>query len=1247
MTTDRGATRYGYEEGLGYEEGYADGPGYEGGHGRAGGHGSGYGAEYRSGERGPFRFQVLGSVRVLRDGQALNAGSPQQRVVLAMLLLRGGRAVPVWEMVDALWEQAPPKRAMGTVRTYVSRLRTLLEPERGARAPARLLVSEGDGYALRTPVQALDAAEFEARLADAARLRSGGDTRGAYEELSRALGLWGGTPLAGLSGPYPHMQRERLTELRVTAQENAFACALELGRASEVVASLRAFATEQPLRERTQGLLMRALDQSGRRADALAVYEATRRFLDTELGIRPGRELGALHARLLSGAPATRLAQPQSQTQPQAQSQTQPRTERRIQQQRQPRIPVRTGRSAESAGPDLPVPAQRSSRTRGIVTPARARTTMSAPATRPDPRAGRGGGAVPAPGVPRQTPPRGAASDAPPAPGTPAASLPSADSPTSPDSPAARIPGASAPPCAPRPQAPSGIPARQPAASAQRIPVPAQLPSAMADFAGRRELAAGLHELLDGAAAGRAPVVAVLTGLGGAGKTALAVHVAQQARARFPDGQLYVDLHGCDPVPADTADVLTRFLSALGVPDSALPDGLDQLAALYRSLLAGRRMLILLDSAKDAAQIRPLLPGTPGCAVLVTSRSRTIALSGARTVEVGVLEEAEGVGLLAAVLGRDRVAAERCAARELVADCGGLPLALRIAAARLAARPGRTLADLAARLRDERRRLDELRVGDLAVHATFRIGYEALDPELARTFRILALADMPSFCRGAAAVLLGGISEDEAEERVERLVDAGLLECQGTDRYHYHGLVRLFARRLSERTDSPRERCEARRRFLDFVLATVLEVVRNSKPHSVLPSLLHRPAMPGRALLDAASSREWLDDADARLYAFVDRVLRYGPGPADGAERRADGAPEGDGCTGPAGGRHRGAGGDAERAGDAWAAGGEDAGDAADADECPGDLLRQAVDLLTAWSHLLGGTARHRGLEPLARLALERARWRGDDVATARALRLLGAPGHGSQTYERSARMLRESLRLAERAGDRLVGAEAAHELAMVLLAMGRAGEALPVLGQAYTRFEALGARADAIRVRAHLARAYLVLGQRRQGYQAMAEALASARQLGCPETTAQVLYQTGCGMLADGRAGEAAAHLREAQRHHRCAGNPRWEALAWARLAHCELARGRDSAALDCAAQALAIERDLGDDVCRGLAQAARGRALLALGDTAGAHHALESARSALRRRGAHQAAGIAELLAEPLEEPLPDELLRSDIPA
>ncbi|WP_411143310.1 AfsR/SARP family transcriptional regulator [Streptomyces sp. x-80] len=1231
MTTDRGATRYGYEDGLGYEEGYADGPGYQGGDGHVGGHGPGYGAEYRSGERGAFRFQVLGSVRVLRDGQALNAGSPQQRVLLAMLLLRGGRAVPVWEMVDALWEQAPPKRAMGTVRTYVSRLRTLLEPERGARAPARLLVSEGDGYALRTPVQALDAAEFEARLADAARLRSGGDIRGAYEELSRALGLWGGTPLAGLSGPYPQMQRERLSELRVTAQENAFACALELGRATEVVASLRAFATEQPLRERTQGLLMQALDQGGRRADALAVYEATRRFLDAELGIRPGRELGSLHARLLSGAPATRRTQ--SQTPEERQT------------------PAQTGRSAGSAGPAVSVPTQRSSRTRGIVAPARARTTMSAPATRPDPRGARANGAVPAPGMPRQTPPRGAAPDASPASGTPTASLPSSTSPESPESPATRIPGAAAPPRAPRAEAPSGIPARQPTAPAQRIPVPAQLPSAMADFAGRRELAAGLHELLDGAAAGRAPVVAVLTGLGGAGKTALAVHVAQQARAGFPDGQLYVDLHGCDPVPADTADVLTRFLGALGVPDSALPDGLDQLAALYRSLLAGRRMLILLDSAKDAAQIRPLLPGTPGCAVLVTSRSRTIALSGARCVEVGVLEEAEGVGLLAAVLGRGRVAAERSAARELVADCGGLPLALRIAAARLAARPGRTLADLAARLRDERRRLDELRVGDLAVHATFRIGYEALDPELARTFRILALADMPSFCRGAAAVLLGGISEDEAEERVERLVDAGLLECQGTDRYHYHGLVKLFARRLSERTESPRERCEARRRFLDFVLATVLEAVRNSKPHSVLPTLLHRPAMPGRELLDAASSREWLDDADTRLYAFVDRVLRYGPGPADGAEPRADGGPEADGCTGPAGGRHRGAGREVERAGDEWAGaaerGTENAADAADADDCPGDLLRQAVDLLTAWSHLLGGTARHRGLEPLARLAVERARSRGDEVATARALRLLGAPAYGSQTYERSARMLRESLRLAERAGDRLVGAEAAHELAMVLLSMGRAGEALPVLGQAYARFEALGGRADAIRVRAHLARAYLVLGQRRQGYQAMAEALASARQLGCPETMAQVHYQTGCGLLADGRAGEAAAQLREAQRHHRCAGNPRWEALAWARLAHCELARGRDTAALDCAAQALAIERDLGDDVCRGLAQAARGRALLALGDTAGAHRELESARSALRRRGAHQAAGIAELLAEPLEEPLPDGLLRSDVPA
>ncbi|WP_327227582.1 NB-ARC domain-containing protein [Streptomyces platensis] len=808
---------------------------------------------------GRLRFQVLGPVRAWRGDRPLPLGPPQQRAVLAMLLLHAGRPVSVPQLVDALWDERPPPRAVGTVRTYISRLRGLLEPERAPRQHAQLLVSSGGGYALRLPGEALDAACFEERLVTARRLRRAGDTAGAYEQLRGALALPEGTALAGLPGPYAQRQRDRLTELCVTAQEELFDCGLELdGRTRPPggsIAGLRAFAAEHPLRERTQGLLMLALHRAGRRAEALGVYAATRRTLDAELGTGPGEELRAVYGELRE------------------------RTES-------------YGRAGPGTGPGT----------------------------------GRGAGRVsgPTPNAPQIAPPS---------------------------------------------------------------PVPAQLPPDIADFTGRTAAVAHLASALRGAAGGRAPVVATLSGLGGVGKTALALHVAHSVRACFPDGQLYVDLQGTGRAPADSGAVLTRFLRALGVAESAVPDGLEQKSALYRSLIADRRVLVLLDNARDSAQVRPLLPGAPGCAVLVTGRARTLALPGAGRVDVEVMDEAEALGLLGAIVGAERAAAEPEAARELVAVCGGLPLAVRIAAARLASRPGWALADLVARL-SEKRRLDELRVGDLGVEATFRVGYEALGPGLAHAFRALALGSLPTFCRAAAAALLD-TTDDAAEAAVEALVDAGLLEAHGEDRYRYHDLVALFARRLGERHESPAEREAAQHRCFDHVRATFLTAARLIRPHGAPPDLLRRPDRPdrpGRALADADAAREWLHAAHPRLYAAVERVLDASPG-----------------------------------------------------------LLGPTVDLLTAWSYALRSTARHRELEPLIRRAVDSARRHGDDMAAARARRLLRVPRSGTGTYGtgtygtgtfgRAVRALPESLRPVP---EPLLSAEDAHELALVLAARGR-----------------------------------------------------------------------------------------------------------------------------------------------------------------------------------------------------------------
>ncbi|MET7357929.1 BTAD domain-containing putative transcriptional regulator [Streptomyces sp. NPDC005562] len=1103
---------------------------------------------------GSLWFQVLGPVRAWRDGQPLTLGPPQQRATLAALLLRDGHPVSAAELVDALWGEDPPLRAVGTLRTYVSRLRALLEPDRRARRPARLLVSSGDGYALRVPRGCLDACELEDRVAAARALRAADEHAQAHAELTAALALSDGAPLAGLPGPYARRQRDRLTELSVAAQEEYFGCALELGRHGETTAPLSVFAAEHPLRERAQALLMLALHRGGRRADALAVYEATRRRLAAELGVDPGRELTALYEGLLKGAPLPEAGAPRPGLRAAPHALSPPRAG-----EQRGRIsgPRRTGR-----GPD---PQETSASSRGAASRTYGHLAVARQGEAPT------GGDTPTDGATSA----GAASPARPAPDRTAA--------TAPDRPLDL-------PLDLRRLHPLRTPAPAPLTPAQLLPdVP--------DFTGREAEARLLTETLRAAASGSAMAVATLTGLGGVGKTALAVHVAHALRSEFPDGQLYVDLRGADPAPGvDSGRALTGFLRALGVPESAVPDGLDQQTALYRSLLAGRRVLVLLDNARDTAQVRPLLPGTPGCAVLVTSRSRTITLPGARLLDVETMDEAQGLGLLSAMAGADRVAAEPAAARELVATCGGLPLAVRIAAARLAARPGRSVADLAARLRDEHRRLDELRVDDLNVEASFRLGYEALEPGLARAFRMVSLCYMPSFCRGAAGALLD-VSDEEAETAVERLVDAGLMELHGEDRYRFHDLVRLFARRQCERRESARERAAARLRFLDYVLATVITAIRRTKPHSVLPQLLHTPASAGKPLPDEATAHDWLVVAHSRLCAAAENALRHVPDAVDAEAGTPD-------------------------------AGTPDAGlaDAAAPGGPPG--LRPTVDLLTAWSHLVAGTARHRDLEPLAELALRTARAHGDDRSAARALRLLGAPHYGTETYGRAERALRESLRLAASAGDPLVGAEGSHELGIVLISMGRHEEALDQLRLAYARFGALGGHGDRIRILSHMARAYIGLGRRAEADTAVVAAERQARGSDSTSTLAHVLYQSGCTLLRDGRADAAADRLREAQRLHGSAHNPRWEALCWARLASCELEQGRPVEAMECADTALAVEAELGDAFCHALAMAARGRALLALGDIDRARAALRIAHRGMDRRGALEATEIAGFL-------------------
>lgn len=324
---------------------------------------------------------------------------------------------------------------------------------------------------------------------------------------------------------------------------------------------------------------------------------------------------------------------------------------------------------------------------------------------------------------------------------------------------------------------------------------PCLLPPEVAGLFGREKQASRIRGALTGRGPGPVPVV-IVSGPGGVGKTALAVHVAHRLRDAFPDGQLYADMCGTDERPADPARVLTRFLRALGVHGPALPEDLEECVDLYRSHLAGRRVLVVLDDVDSYAQVRPLLPGSCTCAVLVTSRSRLSGWPGAVSLDLGTLRPEESQGVLTAMLGRERVGAEPEKAAEIVRLCGGLPLALRAAGTRLAARPHWTLARVAGRLAEAG--LDELALGDLDVRGSIAAGYRRVSEGAQRAFRLLGLLELPSFAAWTVAMMLE-TSLETAEETADALADARLLETvppdgTGQPRYRFHVLVRRFAR---------------------------------------------------------------------------------------------------------------------------------------------------------------------------------------------------------------------------------------------------------------------------------------------------------------------------------------------------------------------------------------------------------------------------------------------------------------------
>jgi DNA-binding SARP family transcriptional activator/tetratricopeptide (TPR) repeat protein len=406
--------------------------------------------------------------------------------------------------------------------------------------------------------------------------------------------------------------------------------------------------------------------------------------------------------------------------------------------------------------------------------------------------------------------------------------------------------------------------------------VPRQLPAGVAHFTGRAAGLAALETWLrEASGAAESAKVMVIGGTAGAGKTALAVYWAHQAAENFPDGQLYVNLRGFDPsgTPVAPADALRWFLSAFGVTEGQMPDSVDAQAAMYRSLLAGRRVLVVLDNARDAPQVRPLLPGSSSCLVVVTSRARLPGLAateGARLVPLDVLTVAEARELLATRLGQ-RAAAEPAAVHQLTGLCSRLPLALSIMAARAAARPCLPLADFARELADATGRLDALDAGDPAasVRAVFSWSCQQLSEPAARLFGLLGLHAGPDITVAAAASL-AGLAPGRAGALIGELADANLIAEHVPGRYAFHDLLRAYAADLGAAMDGGAQRHEAVRRVLDHYLHTALCGARLLHPAlRDVPMEPPRPGVTPETVVSTAEALAWFTAEHQVLLAAV------------------------------------------------------------------------------------------------------------------------------------------------------------------------------------------------------------------------------------------------------------------------------------------------------------------------------------------------------------------------------------------
>ncbi|MFF9017193.1 BTAD domain-containing putative transcriptional regulator [Streptomyces sp. NPDC014870] len=776
-----------------------------------------------------MEFRLLGGVGVATRMGEMALGPAKRRSVLATLLLRSNTAVPMAQLIDAVWEEAPPAHARTVVQGHVSRLRVLFAEACAEEYDVRL-ATRGSAYVMEIPDGLLDVHRFEELVR---RGQQGERPEETAALLRDALGLWRGPALTGtVPSASLAAAAQALEETRLSTVEQLAELYGLLGDLAKAVALLKAEVGAYPLRESLTTALMVTLYRAGRQSDALDRYHRTRGLLAEELGVSPGPAMraayeGILRGDLLGDRPSA--AMPRGLVVESSRGETSRSGPTRV------RTSGHDFRSTGGSGAEPRVPQ--------AVRTARAVPPQGAPA-RPD-----------GPGRPRLAAPH----DPPTRPG---------DAPT--DGPTGRAATPHDEP-APRPEAPTDGPTGRPApprpayaADPAARPVPRLLTRGARGFHGRAEELAGID-----AATGEG-TIALVTGAAGVGKTALALHWAHQHQHGFPGGTLFADLRGFGDDPVQPDEVIREFLMALGVKPRALPESAPGAAALYRELTADRELLVVLDNVRTADQVRRLLPSGPRSVVLVTSRLRLsglIAEGLARPVPVDLLDLDDAVELLASAVGRARVAAEPEAAVSLGKLCDGLPLALRITAAQLVTRPNWRLADLAAELADEQRRLSLLSLddsGDAGVAAALGLTVQGLPPETARLFALLGRLPGTDLDRYTAAAL-SDCDPVAAGEALDRLAGAHLVTEYVPGRYSLHELVRLYARGLS------RDR-HALLRVLDHQIATALRATAASVPEDqpccTLPDGAYVPHS-GREFADRQDSLRWYAAERENLAAAV------------------------------------------------------------------------------------------------------------------------------------------------------------------------------------------------------------------------------------------------------------------------------------------------------------------------------------------------------------------------------------------